>query len=109
MFLVLLLEKTSKKIIIFFFFRNPIGEDFVSFGGAGFIHPAEITSEKGYGQGDIVKVQVDFRKNAKERLEFLVNGKVVGVTSWSHEKAHFALSLDANGEADFDVKFETCD
>ena len=62
MFLVLLLEKTSKKIIIFFF-RNPIGEDFVSFGGAGFIHPAEITSEKGYGQGDIVKVQVDFRKN----------------------------------------------
>ena len=92
-----------------FFCRNPIGEDFVSFGGAGFIHPEEITSEKGYGQGDIVKVQVDFRKNAKERLEFLVNGKVVGVTSWSHEKAYFALSLDANGEADFDVKFETCD
>merc|ERR1711974_387937 len=49
---------------------NPIGEDFVSFGGAGFMHPVEITTEKGYGQGDIVKVQVDFRKSEKERLEF---------------------------------------
>ena len=90
------------------YFRNPIGEDFVSFGGAGFIHPQEITTEKGYAQGDIVKVQIDFRKDPKERLEFLVNGKIVGTTSWSHEQAYFALSVDANGEADFDVKFE-CD
>ena len=89
------------------FFRNPIGEDFVSFGGAGFMHPQEITTEKGYGQGDKVKVQIDFRKPPKERIEFLVNEKVVGVTSWSHEQAYFALSVDANGEADFDVKFET--
>ena len=89
------------------FFRNPIGEDFVSFGGAGFMHPQEITTEKGYGQGDKVKVQIDFRKPPKERIEFLVNEKVVGVTNWSHEQAYFALSVDANGEADFDVKFET--
>ena len=88
------------------FFRNPIGEDFVSFGGAGFIHPKEVPSDQGYGQGDIVKVQVDFQKSPQERIEFLVNGKVVGVTGWSYEQAYFALSLDANGEAEFDIKFE---
>ena len=89
------------------YFRDPIGEDFVSFGGAGFIHPQEITCDKGYGQGDIVKVQIDFRKDPKERIEFFVNGNVVGVTGWNFEQAHFALSVDANGEAEFDVKFET--
>ena len=91
---------------LFFFFRDPIGEDFVSFGGAGFIHPEEIRSDKGYRQGDIVKVQIDFRKDPKERLSFFVNGDVVGVTGWNFEQAYFALSVDENGEAGFDVKFE---
>ena len=31
----------------------------------------------------------------------------MGVTGWNFEQAHFALSVDANGEAEFDVKFET--
>ena len=57
--------------------------------------------------GDIVKVQIDFRKDPKERIAFIVNGNVVGVTGWNFEQAHFALSVDANGEAEFDVKFET--
>ena len=70
--------------------------NFVNFGRTGLIHPKEITSDEDYGQGDIVKVHIVFRKDPKGRISFLVDGDVVGVTSWKFEQAYFALSVDEN-------------
>merc|ERR1719230_1050615 len=73
----------------FKYMRNdPIGEAFTSFGGAGFIHPQEVTARR-YGEGDTVGVTIDFNKVQEDRLEFAVNGDTVGVAPWLFDQAFF--------------------
>merc|ERR1711977_435135 len=91
----------------FTYMRNdPIGEGFVSFGGAGWIHPQEVRTTRGYSQGDVVKVTLDFSKPVHERVEFSVNNKLVGVAPWTYDTVCFGLSVDANGVADLGVTFQ---
>ena len=59
-----------------------------------------------YGEGDTVGVTIDFNQVQEERLEFTVNGDIVGVAPWLFDQAYFAVSLDAEGTAELDVEFK---
>merc|ERR1711962_1076877 len=90
----------------FEYMRNDdIGEIFVSFGGAGLIHPQEVTAKR-YGEGDTVTVAVDFNKPHEERVEYSVNNEIVGVAPWLYDQAYFAISVDKAGIAELNVKFK---
>lgn len=52
-------------------------------GGAGFLYPAEKRAKRGYANGDLVKVSIDFATNV---VEFNVNGESVGSAPWMRGK-----------------------
>jgi hypothetical protein len=80
---------------------DPIPETHVSFGGAGWIHPKEIAASGKYGQGDRVKVEVDF--NA-QKIKFYVNGSCVGEDEWKIPQSFPAVSFDG-GPCEVEVSF----
>jgi hypothetical protein len=82
-------------------------ESFVSFGGAGFLHPMEASARMGYQQGDTVSCWVDFQA---EMVCFAVNGEFVGEEAWKHPEAFPAISIDRshlNMDSIFEVTTST--
>ena len=63
-------------------------------GGAGFIYPLEKRAARGYANGDVVTVSIDFSKNL---VEFRVNGESVGGAPWPSGKtiAYPVISCEA--------------
>ena len=80
---------------------KPIGEVFVSMGGAGWIHPHETATRKKYSQGDRVKVEVDFELSV---VRFYVNSEYAGEAVWEPKQALPAVSCDG-GPCDLEVTF----
>lgn len=81
---------------------TPIGEPHLSYGGAGWIHPKEIKAGLTYGQGDSVKVEVDFDKSC---VRFYVNEHFSGEDEWTEAVAYPAVSVDG-GPCTVDVSFD---
>jgi hypothetical protein len=82
-FNVFMVIKPSKTAIGFSFGQNPAecskymtpahrsGDQYASFGGAGFIYPGQLRAAQGYSEGDSVRVACDFGANV---ITFCVNG-----------------------------------
>jgi hypothetical protein len=80
---------------------EPIGEEFVSFGGAGFLHPMESRARVGYREGDRVSCAVDFQA---QKVRFCVNGALVGEAPWTSPEAFAAISIDrSDSQVDSDL------
>ncbi|CAH1773335.1 unnamed protein product [Owenia fusiformis] len=70
---------------------KPIGQKFLSMGGAGLIHPLEISAGK-YTQGDMVKAEINFQEML---VKFYVNGNFCGDAPWEGgPQAYPAVSSD---------------
>ncbi|ELU16379.1 hypothetical protein CAPTEDRAFT_213595 [Capitella teleta] len=82
---------------------DPIPENHVSFGGAGWIHPKEIAAGGKYTEGDRVKVEIDF---TSQKIKFYVNGKFVGEDDWKESSAYPAISCDGGPWKNILMKFE---
>ena len=81
----------------------PNGASFVSFGGAGWIHPKEIPTTKGYQAGHVVAVRIN---PSRDSLSFFVNDECVGNDVWHpQDNALPAISIDSGGVAELDVTF----
>eukprot|EP00914_Ancora_sagittata_P018258 GHVO01036107.1.p1 GENE.GHVO01036107.1~~GHVO01036107.1.p1 ORF type:complete len:154 (+),score=22.46 GHVO01036107.1:158-619(+) len=80
---------------------DPIPETHVSFGGAGWIHPKEISAGGKYAEGDRVKVEVDF---TSQLIKFYVNGTFVGEDEWKEASAFPAVSCNG-GPCELEVNF----
>ncbi len=80
---------------------TPIGEPFLSMGGAGWIHPHETPASKKYKEGDRVKVEVNFDA---EVVKFYVNSDYAGEAAWTNDKAFPAISSDG-GNVEMEVTF----
>lgn len=55
------------------------GGDYISMGGAGFIYPMRNSASRGYKEGDLITVQLDFTAGT---IAFSVNGAHVGSSPW---------------------------
>ena len=53
--------------------------DYISMGGAGFLYPMRTSASRGYKEGDLVTVQLNF---SNAIISFFVNGDPVGSTPW---------------------------
>ena len=80
---------------------TPIGETFLSMGGAGWIHPHETAALKKYAEGDRVKVEVNFNDQI---VKFYVNSEYAGEAEWKCDQAFPALSSDG-GNCELEVTF----
>ena len=79
-----------------------IGEQHISFGGAGWIHPKEIAAQHKYTEGDRVKVEVDFDKGV---VRFYVNSQYAGEDNWCGTVAYPSISVDG-GPCELEVRFD---
>ncbi len=80
---------------------TPIGETFLSMGGAGWIHPHETAARKKYGEGDRVRVEANFDE---KKVKFFVNSDFAGEADWDCDKAFPAISSDG-GNCELEVTF----
>jgi hypothetical protein len=55
------------------------GSQYISMGGAGFMFPLRTSASRGYKDGDLVTVQLDFPAGT---ITFSLNGVQVGATPW---------------------------
>lgn len=55
------------------------GGGYISMGGAGFLYPMRTSASRGYKEGDLVTVQLNF---SAAIISFFVNGDPVGSTPW---------------------------
>ena len=55
------------------------GGQYISMGGAGFLYPMKTSASRGYKEGDLVTVRLDFSAGT---ITFSVNGVQVGSTPW---------------------------
>lgn len=53
--------------------------DYISMGGAGFLYPMRTSATRGYKEGDLVTVKLNF---SNATISFFVNGDPVGSTPW---------------------------
>jgi hypothetical protein len=87
--------------------NKDVGETFVSFGGAGLIHPKEIRTTAGYSAGAHVRVELTADRR---QVLFYVDGTMVGSDAWDpRDDAVPAISIDSNdsGDSELDVRFLT--
>lgn len=55
------------------------GNQYISMGGAGFIYPMRTSASKGYKEGDLITVKLDFTEGT---IAFSVNGVQVSTCRW---------------------------
>lgn len=75
---------------------------YVSMGGAGFIYPASRQSGSSYGEGDTVRVELDW--DAGE-VRFAVNGRAAGKAAWTGSDVAFPAVSMHPGQLELLVTF----
>ena len=101
-FNVLMAKKPSKTAIGLSFGQSPAerykymtpahcsGDQYASFGGAGFVYPGQLRAAQGYSEGDSVTVACDFGANV---ITFRVNGCDVAAVPLPAGVRHVLRSL----------------
>ena len=71
------------------------GRDYVSMGGAGYFYPTRSRATQGYGNGDTIRVEIDF---VSKSVNYMVNGASVG-----------SSVLRCDGDVDSVYPFVSCE
>ena len=78
---------------------------YVSMGGAGFMYPSSRASGARYGEGDMVRVEIDF-DCAPPSVTFLVNGAQAAVVAWEHGSSAYPCISSEGGTVICEFRFD---
>lgn len=78
------------------------GSRYVSMGGAGFIYPEARASGSSYGEGDVIKCEINFSSST---VAFFINGRPAGTAPWNHGSSAYPSISSEGGPVVCSVTF----